>query len=139
LPLNAVGAALKEHPMLTKLRTGAAAVLALAALAGPAAAMDHEVLIVDGAYFPPVIFASIGDSLTFINESSDSHEVMASDESWRSGMIPIDGTFSLEIQADTHLTFNATAETDSSDGSGDIFLEQVGEIVLGPDQAALTD
>ncbi|NNE52736.1 MAG: hypothetical protein HKN30_10075 [Sulfitobacter sp.] len=125
--------------MLTHIRKGAATVVGLALLAGPALAVDHEVLIVDGAYFPPLIYADIGDHLMFVNSSSDAHEVQAVDASWTSGTIPVDGSFSLEITDETVLTFNATADTEGNSAEqGDVLLEQVGEVVIAPMVEVLT-
>lgn len=112
----------------------ALAATALAAFASPALSAEHEILIVDGAYFPPLIYVNYGDNVVFVNNASSAHEVKASDDSWTSGLIPLDGSFTLEIEADTYLAYQATADTEGmGDEDGDIFLEQFGEVVIGED------
>ncbi|MDF1728168.1 MAG: hypothetical protein P1U53_10520 [Sulfitobacter sp.] len=127
--------------MLARTFRAIAASATLLCLATAASATEHEVLIVDGAYFPPLVYAELGDTVTFINDSSDNHEVQASDESWTSGIIPMDGSFALAIEVDTVLTFQATAETEGTgDGDGDVMLEQIGEVIIGDGPgASLTD
>jgi plastocyanin len=95
---------------------------------------EHEVLIIDGAYFPPLIYADIGDKLIFVNSSSDVHTVQAPEEEWTSGPIPIDGSFTLVLAAETPLTFEASTETEGSSAEdGDVILEQIGEITFEPE------
>lgn len=116
--------------MLFSFRKGVFAFAAAAGMTATAAwAVDHQVLIVDGAYFPPLVYADPGDRLVFVNASSGVHIVQASDESWTSGPIPVDGSFTLLLDDETPLVFNASADTEGNGGaSGDEFLEQIGEI-----------
>jgi plastocyanin len=131
--------------MFTFCRNGLTAFAAIACFAvGPATAqststsatvpaMDHEVIIVDGAYFPPLIYAQVGDRLVFVNLSSGVHTVQSPAEEWTSGAIPINGTFTLTLAAETPLSFNASVETEGSSAeAGDVVLEQVGEITYEP-------
>lgn len=119
--------------MLISLRKGVYTLAAFAWLAGSAVAEVHEVLIVEGAYFPPLVHAQIGDSVLFINETGGVHVVQATDESWTSGPISVDGTFSLLLMQETQLAYNASVETEGDgDGQGDETLEQNGEISYDP-------
>lgn len=120
--------------MLKAKRKSLLALTAAVSLMGTAAlALDHEVVIIDGAYFPPLVHAEPGDRLIFINNSSGTHVVQASDESWTSGPIAINGTFTLTLEEDTPLMFNASVETEGNgEEDGDIFLEQIGEITYEP-------
>ena len=94
---------------------------------------DHEVIIVDGAYFPPFIYANIGDRIIFRNASSGVHVVEGPDESWTSGQIAIDGFFRLSLTPETPLTFRASVETEGIGAEdGDVVLEQIGEITYDP-------
>jgi plastocyanin len=90
---------------------------------------DHEVIIIDGAYFPPFIYASIGDRIIFRNASSGAHIVEGPDESWSSGQIAVGGFFRLNLLQDTPLTFRASVDTEGTGAAdGDVVLEQIGEI-----------
>ncbi len=94
-----------------------------------AESIDHEIIIIDGAYFPPLIYAQVGDRLIFVNSSSGVHVVEGPEETWTSGQIPIDGTFTLLLSNETPLVFSASADTEGvSAEEGDVILEQVGEI-----------
>lgn len=105
--------------MLTSYRKGACALAAALSFAGGAAQADNiEVDIVDGTYFPSVIYASTGDNIIFYNESDATHTINGPEESWTSGPIPIDGTYRLNLTHNTPLTFS------SADG------ESTAEIVL---------
>lgn len=109
----------------------AACALAVSVLGQCATASEtHEVLIVDGAYFPNLIFAQDGDSILFVNSSSDIHEVKAVDDSWTSGVISVGDSYTLELSDQTQLLFTATDDTEDLAGStGDPYLQQVGEVV----------
>lgn len=118
--------------MLTHIRKGAATLVGLALLSGPALAVDHEIIIIDGAYFPPIVFAEHGDNLVFINESSGVHKIVAANGGWETGSIPVDGTYSLALEPGMDLSYMATPETEGQGGeTGDTFLEQFGEVRLG--------
>ena len=118
--------------MLTNIMKSAAACALAVSLSGQAAAAfeTHEVLIVDGAYFPSLIYADHGDLLLFVNSSSDIHEVKAVDDTWTSGVVNIGDTFTLELVGSIQRQFTATAATEGVAGAeGDLLLEQVGEVV----------
>lgn len=108
--------------MLKSTCKGAAALAAaLTFSAGAAQADNHVVLIVDGSYFPPVIFAGPGDNIIFRNESGASHVITGAEESWTSGTINGSGSYVLNLTRNTPNTFT---------GSGGGFEEAVGEIVF---------
>lgn len=122
--------------MLISLRKGACTLAAFACLAAPVLAEEHEILIVEGAYFPPLIYAEVGDTLLFVNETSGVHIVQASDETWTSGPISVNGTFSLTLTNETQLYFNASVDTEGDgDGEGDEALEQNGQVTFDPPNA----
>lgn len=119
--------------MLFSIRNGACAFVAVSCLAGAASAEEHWVRIVEGAYFPALVHAEVGDTVLFVNETDAIHEVHATDESWTSGQIPVDGSFSLLLAEDTVLAYTASVETEGDgDGAGDETLEQNGEISFDP-------
>ena len=108
--------------MLNIYRNGAAALAAaLTFAASTAQAEHHTVLIVQGSYFPSVVFAAEGDTIQFYNESNASHTVVGADETWTSGTIGANGSFTLEIDEDTPSTFS---------GTGGGFEEAFGEFVF---------
>jgi plastocyanin len=123
--------------MLNSCRTGLYALAAAACLVGgvasaqttTAASTDHDVIIIDGAYFPALIYAQVGDRLIFENASNGVHIIEGPAESWTSGPIPIDGTFTLLLEETTPLVFSASADTEGdSVNEGDVAIEQIGEI-----------
>lgn len=108
--------------MLNLFRSGALTLAAAFTLTGTAAqAESHEVLIVDGSYFPYVIFATEGDEIVFRNESGANHYIVGANDSWQSGAIPPNGTFQIELEEETPLTFS---------GTGGGFEQAYGEIVM---------
>lgn len=73
--------------------------------AGAAQADNHSVFIMDGAYFPSVIYARKGDNVIFTNQSGAAHTVTSADGSWTSESIGVDGTFRLNLSGSTVLDF----------------------------------
>jgi urease beta subunit len=116
--------------MLGNMRTGLAAFATVACLGGTAIAEDHEVVIVEGAYFPSLIIANLGDRLVFVNSSNRQQEVGAVDASWTSGKIEIGQTYVQPIEVGTGLVFigkNGVLNSNSDTGIG---VEQMGEVVI---------
>ena len=93
--------------MLTNKRKG---VLALAAamgmMTGAAHAANHTVMIVDGGYFPELIYVTPGDNITFENWSEAEHTVSGPEGTWASDPIAVDGQFMLQVDETTPLTYN---------------------------------
>lgn len=127
--------------MLNSCRKGFYIIAAAACLGGGAAmaqgtsapAMDHSVVIIDGAYFPALIYAQVGDSLVFENASSGVHIIEGPADSWTSGPIPVNGTFTLTLDETTPLVFSASADTEGDSlEDGDVVIEQIGEITYDP-------
>jgi plastocyanin len=100
-------------------RVGACALAAALTLAAPAVRADtYSVLIVEGAYFPPMIFAQPGDTLVFENRSGAAHTVSGPEESWTSGAIAPEGSYALNVTEETPLSFSgAWAEGDMIEGA----------------------
>lgn len=100
--------------MLDRIYKGlCAAALAMSVAAPPAHAETVSVLIVDGGYFPAIVHVNEGDTLVFSNASSDTHVVAGPDEAWVSEPIPVDGSFSMELTAETPPTFHGTSSNDT--------------------------
>ncbi|MGJ8627659.1 MAG: cupredoxin domain-containing protein [Sulfitobacter sp.] len=93
--------------MLKTLNKGVCA-LAVAAsfMAAPAMAEDHSVLIMDGGYFPSIIYVNHGDSIIFTNQSDNEHTLSGPEESWVSEPIPANGTYQLNITDQMAPTFS---------------------------------
>jgi plastocyanin len=120
--------------MLNSYRKGAFAVAAaLSFAAGAAQAESHEILIVDGSYFPNTIYAHEGDSIIFLNESDNSHTINGPEGSWTSGEILADASFSLELTHETPTTFSgifaSTGDTSGTEGEV-IYDDPTGEIIF---------
>lgn len=95
--------------MLKSLRTGGIA-LATATLcfAGAAQANNHNVLIVDGAYFPATVYVEEGDNVYFTNNSEGDHVVTSQTGEWTSGALAIDARFRLKVRDISDLNFIGT-------------------------------
>lgn len=109
--------------MLNSIRKGACALVAAATLTATAAqAEEHVILIVDGSYFPSVVFASEGDMLTFQNESQSDHTVSGADDAWTSGVIGSAGTFSIDLTEETPAVFSG-ASAGAEEAVGEIIFQ----------------
>ena len=93
--------------MLVNKRKGALALAAaVSMLAGVAQAESHVIMIVDGGYFPAVIYAQPGDNLIFENWSEAEHTVGDPNGSWTSASIPSEGgNFVLHLTEETPLIY----------------------------------
>lgn len=104
--------------MLEKFRFGACALAASTTLWATAAqAQIHSVLIMDGSYFPSIIYVQTGDAVVFTNLSSDTHVVSGPEGSWTSGPIAIDATYQLTLTDSTPLQFGGEGPIDPDTGS----------------------
>ncbi|SFE03249.1 hypothetical protein SAMN04488523_104269 [Sulfitobacter brevis] len=109
--------------MLTSLRAGVCTLAtATVLIASSAQADDLTVLILEGAYFPPVVSAQIGDTIVFVNETDSEHTVSGDDEIWTSGPIPTEGSYRLALNETTPLTFGGDW-VDGSEMTGQFSLE----------------
>ena len=116
--------------MRATIRLGACALATL--LAGAVQAQTHTVLIMDGSYFPSIVYAQTGDTLVFTNLSSDAHTVSGPDDTWTSGPIAVDGSYQLDLTETTPLTFGGTGRTDADAEGGSAEIEMAGEISYDP-------
>ena len=105
--------------MLNSYRKGAFALAAaFSFVAGAAQAEQHTVLIVEGGYFPSVVYVQAGDSVTFENESGATHTIVGEEDVWTSGEINLDGSFTVDMTEEVPLMFS---------GNGADGLETLGE------------
>ncbi|MEP5728380.1 MAG: hypothetical protein ABJL67_03290 [Sulfitobacter sp.] len=110
--------------MLISSRKGACVLAAALSLMGGAAhANVHTVTIVDGGYLPVVTYAAEGDAIIFENDSEAAHTVNGAGGTWTSGSIGLQGTFMLEIEEETPLTFSGTG-VDGIEFTGEISYDE---------------
>ncbi|MEP2889574.1 hypothetical protein [Tateyamaria sp.] len=96
----------------------AVATVATLFAASPVAAAEHMILILEDAYFPQVTYLERGDTVRFVNASGLSHNIIAKNNSWELGPIPVDGEVTLLIDDGVQKTFYNTA----SEGEDGVFL-----------------
>ncbi len=112
--------------MLTTLKKGVCVfAVATTFLATSAQADDQTVMIMDLGYFPVIVNAGLGDTITFVNNSDAEHTVAGPEESWVSDPIPLNGTYVLSITEETPDTYSGTSAG--------------GEIIEGSFSYAVTD
>jgi plastocyanin len=70
----------------------------------------HNVLILDQAFFPGIIYVAPGDTLNFLNDSDAVRTVRASDGTWESEALGTGGTFSYIVNSASPLMFSSSAE-----------------------------
>ena len=86
-----------------------AGALAMTFSASAAHADNHIVLIMDGGFFPAVIYAHPGDSITFTNSSEISQILQGPQQIWMSHSVPVDGSYTLDLDANTPMVFYSQA------------------------------
>lgn len=120
--------------MLYSFRKGTFAIAAAALFAGTAAqAETHSVLIVDGGFFPPIVYVQPGDEIEFVNNSEAVQIISGEGEAWTSGEINLDGAFVLEVNDEMPQSYVAVivqGEADAGEGDGDDDLGNEGALEL---------
>lgn len=128
--------------MLYSFRKGTFALAAAALFAGTVAqAETHSVLIVDGGFFPPLVYVQPGDDIEFVNNSEAVQIITGEGEAWTSGQIDLDGSFVLAVNDEMPQSFVAVivegeADAGAGDGDDDVgnegALELFGEFTFEP-------
>ena len=85
-------------------------------MATTAQAQNHTVLILDGGYFPAIVYVGRGDNIIFTNNSEAEHTMSGPEGTWVSEPITVDGTYVLNIN-------NQLAPTYSGAGADDVLME----------------
>ncbi|SDF60950.1 hypothetical protein SAMN04489759_102559 [Sulfitobacter delicatus] len=114
--------------MLSSFRKGAGMLAVVTTVFGATGALAEarNVLIVDGAYFPALTHVQPGDQLVFINNSTTNHTITGANDAWTSGPIPVLGSYTLDVDADTPETFTgAGSEADAAVMEGAISFDAV--------------
>lgn len=60
----------------------AGAMLAAMSIGTIAQAVEHTVLILPDAYFPRITYMAPGDTVRFVNETGETHEIIAKNGDW---------------------------------------------------------
>ncbi|MEN8892576.1 cupredoxin domain-containing protein [Planktotalea arctica] len=85
-----------------------------ASLATSASAAEHEILFVEGGFFPAVTYLAAGDVVTFTNLTDSTVEAEAGDESWQTGQLNVNATYTLTVTAATGLAFAYATDPEKS-------------------------
>ena len=87
--------------MLIKTLSAAVAALAIAA---PLAAETHEILMLEGGYFPDITYVASGDTVNFVNGSNVAQATSAVGGSWTTGTLSENQSFSMTVTQGTTIT-----------------------------------
>lgn len=86
---------------------------ALGLAATTAMAEEHEILLVEGGFFPEITYLTAGDTVLFTNVTDGPENVVAADASWSTLEIPSNGSQTIAVTAAMTLgfVFDADSET----------------------------
>jgi plastocyanin len=96
-------------PISFRKAAAAFAAFTLATTGTAVLAQTHDVMILDQAFFPAVIYVEAGDTITFTNSSDGSRTVKAADDSWQSETLSKGSSFSYVIDPSSPLRFTSSA------------------------------
>ncbi len=94
-------------------KTSTLAVLALMTSATFAAAEEHVVLFLGDAFFPEVSYVDPGDTVRFVNASTQALNIVSEGSEWSVGPIAV------ETDASINITGNMTLKFFDADSAGD--------------------
>lgn len=92
-------------PISFHMAAAAFAAFTLATSGTAVLAQTHDVMILDQAFFPAVIYVETGDTINFTNSADGSRIVKAPDESWTSEPLSTGSTFSYVVDSASPLVF----------------------------------
>lgn len=92
--------------LMIKSKGAIALAAAIGMMTGAAQAANHTVMIVDGGYFPEIVYVAPGDNIVFENWSEAEHVVSGPVGSWASDPIAISGQFMLSVDETTPMTYS---------------------------------
>lgn len=92
---------------------GVATVLAASA----ASAAEHEILILEDAYFPSVVYLDEGDTVTFTNLTGVDHNIVSANDGWELGPIANEASVSMVFDENVQTTFFDKDKVSEEDGS----------------------
>ena len=88
--------------------------VAATSFASSVAADTLEVIFVDGGFYPEVTYLDAGDIVTFTNETEATLTAEATDQSWSTGALMQNASYSLAITSATVLTYSVAGEPEKS-------------------------
>ncbi|MEX0309489.1 MAG: hypothetical protein AB3N17_04505 [Tateyamaria sp.] len=91
--------------------------LATMLAASAVSAAEHEILILQDAYFPSILYVDYGDTVTFTNLTGVEHNIIAKNNSWEIGPIADQGSVSMVFEQGVQTTFYDKDVVSEEDGS----------------------
>ncbi|MBE9638943.1 hypothetical protein [Salipiger mangrovisoli] len=88
--------------------------LCLAGSTAPLAAADQVVMLMGLGYFPDEIYVSVGDVVTFVNDSAVPMSATASDATWDSGVLEPGESYALQVTEGMQSAFGDTYNSEST-------------------------
>lgn len=82
--------------------------------ASSAAAETRYVIFVDGGFYPEITYLDPGDIVTFTNEAEIALTAEATDQSWSTGSLPQNSSYSLPITETTVLTYSVAGDPEKA-------------------------
>lgn len=82
--------------------------------AASASADTHNVIFVDGGFYPEVTYLDPGDIVIFTNEAESALTAEADDQSWSTGLLAQNASYSLPITSATVLTYSVAGDSEKA-------------------------
>ncbi len=86
----------------------------VAGTAAPLAAAEQEVKLMGLGYFPQEVYVTVGDVVTFVNDSTVPMSATAIDATWDSGVLEPGESYALEVTDGMQGAFGDTYNTEST-------------------------
>ncbi|SFS66442.1 hypothetical protein SAMN04488040_1372 [Sulfitobacter marinus] len=100
------------------------ATVTLATSGSAVLAQTHDVMVLDQAFFPAVIYVDAGDTITFTNSSESSRTITAADKSWESEALSQGSSFSYVVDRSSSLVFTSSAGQGDGPYEGTISFDE---------------
>lgn len=92
-------------------KTTALALAAFLGTASPALAEEHIVMMFGDGFFPEILYIDEGDTVRFVNATEEMQVATATDDSWTTGSLGIEGEAVLTIIPGMQQVFFANSNT----------------------------
>jgi len=100
--------------MLRNMTFGAGLAFGLTAIATPAAAEEHEVIMLGVSFFPRVVYVDAGDTVRFVNESGETQYIKGWHDTWAFGPIDAGTESTMTVPDGLQGYFIGTTDEDAS-------------------------